>query len=123
MADEAVLNVAVGSEVTMASVADVFVMMSCFALVRFVLMLAVWFVVMVVFELHVELCSVDAAALLAGNLKLIAVQMQFFHFVFQLMQVHAKIQQRTDEHIAADPAEHVEVKRFHPGSPAASALI
>ena len=50
-----------------------------------------------------------------------SVQLELFQFVGELVRGNSKVKHRTDEHVAADAAEDVEVKRFH--LVAASALI
>jgi len=67
----------------------------------------------VVRQMHVELHALDAGFLFAGDVKVVAVELQFFQFVLQLVRVHAQINHRADEHVTADAAENVEVKRFH----------
>src|SRR5436190_18680169 len=81
------------------------------------------FVVMIVFDVHVEPGPVDARLLSARGVDMEFVEAKFFQFVLQLAQVHAEVKHRADKHVAADPAEHIQVKRLHSNSPATSALI
>ena len=66
-----------------------------------------------IFHLHIEFNPGDAGFLFAENVKMPAVELQFFQLAFQFARVHAQINQRADEHVAADAAEKIEVKRFH----------
>ena len=63
--------------------------------------------------MHVELHAGDAGFLLAREVQVIAVELELLQLALQPMRVHAQINQRADEHVAADPAENVEIKRFH----------
>jgi hypothetical protein len=74
-------------------------------------------------EVHVELGARNRAAFLSGNVHVEFVQSELLQFMFKLLCVYAEIQQRADEHVAADAAERVEKKRFHFADSAASALI
>jgi len=61
---------------------------------------------------------------LARNVKMILMQPQFPPTQARFAGKSApKIDERTQEHIAADPAENIEVNGFHLSSPAARALI
>jgi hypothetical protein len=44
---------------------------------------------------------------------MIAIHIQLFEFMLELVRIDAKIQQRADEHITADTTENIEVKGFH----------
>src|SRR5262245_31676664 len=68
-----------------------------------------------VFEVDVELGAGDVRALLARHVEVITVEPELLQFVFKLMRVDAQVNQRTNEHVTADAAEDVEVKRFHGG--------
>ena len=70
-------------------------------------------VIVVVREVDIELHAGDAGFLLARNVEVIAVELEFLQLAFQLARVHAEVEQRADEHVAADAAEDVEVKSFH----------
>jgi hypothetical protein len=67
----------------------------------------------VVRQMHVELDSFDAGFLFARDVEVIAAKLQFFQFVLQLVRVRAQVNHRADEHVTADAAEDVEIKRFH----------
>jgi hypothetical protein len=72
-------------------------------------------------QMDIQFHAFDAGFLLARDVQVIAVELQFLQLALQFAGVHAKVQQRADEHIAADAAENVEVKRSHGCD--ASALI
>jgi hypothetical protein len=81
-------------------------------------------VVMVMFvgvgQMDIKLHAGDAGFLLARNVQMITAEFQFLQLAFQLAGIRAEVNQRADEHVAADAAEDVEIKRFHFS---ASALI
>jgi hypothetical protein len=76
-------------------------------------------------EMDVELKAFDGRFVSAPRVQVKALHAQFFQLVFELVKVDAKINQGADEHIAADAAENIEVKSFHPSleRPAANAFI
>ena len=78
-----------------------------------VVVVIVVMIVMLVRQMHVELHAFDAGLVLARNVQVIAVELELPEFALQPARVHAQINQRADEHVAADAAEDVEVKRFH----------
>jgi hypothetical protein len=43
----------------------------------------------------------------------IAVEVELFQFVLELVRINAEIEHRADKHISADAAEDVEVEGFH----------
>ena len=46
-------------------------------------------------------------------MEVIPAQTELLQFIFQAAKVHAQIQHGTNEHVAADAAEDVQIKRFH----------
>src|SRR6266850_261509 len=64
-------------------------------------------------KVNVEFDSLDGGFMSAGNVQMIAVNLQFLQFVLQVVRVNAQIEQRADKHVAADPAEYVQIQRFH----------
>src|ERR1035437_1174823 len=64
-------------------------------------------------EMHVELHAFDGGFVLARDVKVVAVDLEFGEFAFEFARVHAQINQRADEHVASDATEDVEVKCFH----------
>jgi hypothetical protein len=66
-----------------------------------------------VFEVDVEFDTRDAGLLAASDLEMVAADSQFFQFGVQLRRIYSQINERADKHVPADPAEDIEVKRFH----------
>ena len=83
------------------------------AFVSGMLMLVRMPVIVVMREVNVKFHAGDGGFLLARNVEMIAVELEFLQFAFQPVGVHAEVEQRGDEHIAGDAAEEVEVKNFH----------
>jgi hypothetical protein len=88
------------------------VLMRLFMIMMMAVAMAV-FVVKVMREVDIKLHAVNRGLLLARNVQMIAVQFEFFQLAFQLVRVHAEVEQRGDEHVAGDAAENIEVKNFH----------
>ena len=82
-------------------------------LVSVVVVMMIVVSVPVLIGMHVELNAFDAGFVFAGGVEMEIVQVQFLQFAFELFERDAKIEQGADEHIAADAAENIEVKRFH----------
>ena len=55
--------------------------------------------------------------------QMITPDAQLFQFTFKLSGFHAQVEQRANQHVAADAAEDVEVKGFHLFTHSASSLI
>src|SRR5579863_6540732 len=81
--------------------------------VRVMVVVMVMIVMMTVFEMDVELGAADLRFLAAGNVEVVAVELQLAEFAFELREVHAQVEQRANEHVAADAAKDVEIKCFH----------
>ena len=64
-------------------------------------------------HMHIELRPGDVRALLARGVKVVAFQPELLQLVLELLEVHAHIEQRSDEHVSADAAENIEVKSLH----------
>jgi len=103
----------------------IFVMLVMMGMVMLILVMtmALFMMVVVVLEMHIELHTFDAGLLSARAMKMIAVELESFQFMFELRKFNPQIQKRSQEHVAADSTEDIEIKRFHSSSPAASALI
>jgi hypothetical protein len=75
------------------------------------------FVIVVMFvgvgQMDVKLHAGDAGFLLARDVKMITAEFQLLQLALQLAVIHPEVNQCADEHVAADAAENVEVKRFH----------
>jgi len=78
--------------------------------------------IMFIRQMHIELGPGNRPTFLPRNVQMVFVQPQLLQLVFERMRVHAEIKHRADEHVAADAAENIEVKRFH-YFPAARVLI
>lgn len=86
---------------------DVFVRVLVFVVMFLVRM------VVIVREMNVELHAFNLRFVFSRAVQVIAVEMQLCQFVLELMEINAEVEQRTDEHVAADAAENIEVKSFH----------
>jgi len=70
-------------------------------------------VIAVMRQMDIKLHSLDLGLLLARGVQMVAIEFQFPKFVFQFVKIHAEVEQRPDEHVAADAAENIEIKSFH----------
>ncbi len=71
------------------------------------------FMVVIMFQMHVELGSGDGRFIAALNVQVITADPKLRQFVLQRMEIDAEIEQGTKEHVAADAAEYIEVKCAH----------
>ena len=69
--------------------------------------------IMVGFQVHIKFDSGYAPLAAASRVQVIALHAQLSQFQFQLPGIDPKIDHGADEHIAADAAEKVQVKRLH----------
>ena len=67
----------------------------------------------IVGKVDIELGSFDVGFLAVLDVQVIAVQFQLREFVIQRGEIHTQIDQRADEHIAADATEDIQIQRFH----------
>ena len=70
-------------------------------------------VVMVVREVDIEFDAGNGGFLSARNVQVIAVELEFLQLAFEFVRIHAKVEQRGDEHVTGDAAKNIEVQRFH----------
>ena len=77
------------------------------------MIVVVMFMAMFVRQMNIKLHAFDLRFVLSRNVEMVAVEMQLFEFVFELMGIHAEVEQRADKHVAADAAENIQVKSFH----------
>ena len=70
-------------------------------------------VIVVMREVNVKFHTVNGGFLLARNVQVPAVELEFFQLAFEFAGVHAKVKQRGDKHVAGDAAEKIKVKRLH----------
>ena len=93
--------------------------------------MAVFLVMMVLFQMHVELCPLDMGALLAGGMEVVSLEFKLGQFVLKPAQIDSQVDQCADKHVSTDAAEEVKIDRFHlqmrvsvyASSPEAKALI
>ena len=64
-------------------------------------------------QMDIKLHAGDAGIMFARDVEMIATEFQLLQLALQLARIRAEVNQRADEHVAADAAENVEVKRFH----------
>ena len=64
-------------------------------------------------QMDIKLHAGDAGFLLARDVEVVAVEFQLLQLALQLAAIRAEVNQRADEHVAADAAENIEIKRFH----------
>ena len=64
-------------------------------------------------QMNIKLHAFDAGFLFACDVEVITVKFQFLQLALQLARIRAEVNQRADEHVAADAAENIKVKRFH----------
>ena len=69
--------------------------------------------VMVVRQVNIELHALDLGFLFSRGVQVIAVERQLRKFVFELVEINAEIEHRTNKHVATDSAENIKVKCFH----------
>jgi hypothetical protein len=105
-------------------VGPVLMMMLMFMMmVMFSLIVPMFVIVVVICRMHIELHAFDAALLRSRAMEMVAVEFERQQSALEIAETHPQVEQRSDKHIAADPAERIKVKRFHSSSPAARALI
>ncbi len=86
-------------------------------------------VLVIMRQVNVKLHSGNRALVTSRKMQVIAIQIQGPQPFFQVCWGNAQVHQGPDKHVAADPAEKVEVQSFHPigtvadYSSAAKALI
>ena len=64
-------------------------------------------------EVYIELRAGDAHLLAALDVHVPPIEVKVSEFALHCAGVHTKINQRADEHIAADATENIEIKRLH----------
>jgi len=77
------------------------------------IMLMPVFVVMFMRQVNIEFYPGDGRFLLARNVEMIAVELEFFQLAFEPARVHAQVQQRGDEHVAGNAADEIEIEDIH----------
>jgi hypothetical protein len=79
--------------------------------------------VAVIVQVHVKLHAIDPGFLRALRMNVITLHFQGLKLAFEFLEIRPQVEHCPHEHVAADAAENVEVKRVHSSSPAANALI
>ena len=64
-------------------------------------------------KVDIKLDAGDALAFLLADVEVENVELKFLQLARELVWVNAEVEQCADEHVAADAAKDVEVKRFH----------
>ena len=62
---------------------------------------------------HVKLHAFDVRLLSTRGMDLPATELEFLKFALECPDIGAEINQRAQEHVAADPAEDVEIECVH----------
>jgi len=65
-------------------------------------------------DMNLELHALDACFLAARDVQVITVQREHCQLTLKLASIDTQVDQRAEEHVAADAAEDVEVEGFHP---------
>ena len=60
--------------------------------------------------MNIEFHSGDAPFGASLNMKMVALQRQFFQLVLQLVGIDSQVDQGPDEHVAADAAKNIQVQ-------------
>ena len=63
--------------------------------------------------MNIELNALDGRFAGSRVMQMVAIESQLPQFLFQPLEIDAKIQKRADKHIAADAAENVQVQSLH----------
>ncbi|EEF57096.1 hypothetical protein Cflav_PD6508 [Pedosphaera parvula Ellin514] len=79
----------------------------------FVLMVMAVAVAMLMTQVHIEFDPINVGFLPPPDMKMISIKTQFLQFMLQPMLIHTQIDQRTDQHVATDAAENVQIQSFH----------
>ena len=91
--------------------------------VMFMLMRVRVFMIMFMRQMHIKFHPFNSHFLFPRDMQVVASEIQFLEFMFKLVRVHAQVNQRPNEHVAADAAENVEIESFHDLELLAKALI
>jgi hypothetical protein len=68
---------------------------------------------MLVREVNVKFHALNRRFLGATAVKMKVIKAQLLQLMLELVKVHAQINQRPDEHVTADAAENIQIKRLH----------
>ena len=81
---------------------------------RLMTMVVVRVMIIIMGQVDIELHPGDVRAFGTGEMQVEFVEAQSCEFPLQRGRLDPQIQERADEHVAADPAEDVQVDRLHP---------
>ena len=84
-------------------------------LVMFVMVVIIMMMVLVpvLMRMDVELYTFDARLVFAVRVDVVLIEPEFGQFALELGQGNPEIDQRAVEHVSADSAENIKIKRFH----------
>jgi hypothetical protein len=69
---------------------------------------------MFVAQMHLKLHASYGFLAAASNVEMVLIQSQFLELVLKSVAIHSQIKQRSDEHIAANATEDIQIQSFHP---------
>ena len=64
-------------------------------------------------QMDIKFDAFDLGFMAARPMQVIAFKTQFSELTLELMEINPEVEQRADQHIAADSAENIEIKCFH----------
>jgi len=70
-------------------------------------------VIVLVGKVNVELDAADCSFVASREVKMVTVKLQLHQLLLELYCVDTQIDQRANEHVAADSTEEVQIKSFH----------
>src|ERR1051326_48818 len=71
------------------------------------------FVAVLMSEMNIKFYSFNGSLVRASDVQMVPVQFQLLQFPFQFVWIDPEINERADEHVAADAAENIQVQCFH----------
>ncbi len=89
----------------------------------FMVLVAMIVMVMIVGQVNIELCPGNVRTLGASGVEVVTGDTEFFQFVFQLMKIHAEVEQCANKHVATDAAENIEINCFHFNARSPAAVV
>jgi hypothetical protein len=70
-------------------------------------------VIMLVFQMNIELDPFDCGFRIAPKVEVVAFYAELRQFMLEGMEIDAEVEQRADEHVAADAGKNIEIQSFH----------
>ena len=68
---------------------------------------------MFVGKVYIELDAFNRGLMRAPDVEVESIQAKFLQLMFELMKINAEVEQRANQHVAADSAENIQIKRLH----------